>query len=78
MRKQSRGVFLMEKNACGRLVDNEVLGGTLKSMSIDNNCKMHVQKPRDVFFEEQKSVCGKHIDNRVVVGRMHLAIYSHV
>ena len=67
----NRCVFFCQKKTCGRHIDHGVLGGTLKSMKIDNIHKVHAPKIQGrVLFENKKNACGRHIDHGVVGGTL--------
>ena len=68
MLKTSRGVFFRKKSACGKHIDHRVLGGTLKSINIDNIHKIHAPKIQGVFFLRSPKRRRQAVTSRTVLG----------
>ena len=72
MLPKSRGVFFAgKKSPCGMSLDHGVLGGTLKSMKIDNIRKIHAQATQGCDFLIKKNASGRIIDHGVLGGTLN-------
>ena len=58
MLPNSRGVFLRNKSACGRLIDDAVVGGTLNLMKRHKIHKVHAPQIQGHVFEKKTHAAG--------------------
>ena len=64
--------FVGKNSACGRIIDHRLLGGTIKSMNIDNIHEIHAPQIRGrVFFSGKTHLWLDH-DHRVLGGTLKL------